>query len=157
MPPRQGAQEISTDAVIAAIRAWLDDDHPPAAGRIGRAVAGWAPLAIGTGWLLGEISGCGRFAATCDPSIAPVTWSLQLALLALLVLVSPLARVATIAGIATLVTIFPASILLFATGGEPASMAAARSILGGLIVGAWVIGLAYAIAREVRRRTRPVS
>ena len=78
------------------------------------------------------------------------------ALLALLILLPRLARVATVATIATLATVFPASVLLFATG-DPASMAMARGILGVLIVIAWAAGLVYGVAREAGRRARPVS
>jgi 3-oxoacyl-[acyl-carrier-protein] synthase III len=46
--------------------------------------------------------------------------------------------------------------LLFATA-DPAGMEWGRSILGGLIILAWVAGIAYGVAREARRATRPVS
>ena len=51
---------------------------------------------------------------------------------------------------------FPASILLFATG-DPQGMEFGRSILGGLIILAWLAGLGYGVVREVRREVRPVS
>jgi len=148
--------ELSTDAVLASIRTWLDDDRPSFGARIGRAVFGWAPAALGIGWLAGELTGCGRFAASCDPAVAPVSWAAQLALLALLILLPRVARVATVATIATLAIVFPASVLLFATG-DPEGMVTGRSILGGLLVVGWVAGLAYGSLREVRRRARPVS
>ena len=119
-------------------------------------MVGWAPIALGIGWGAGEISGCSRFVATCPPSVAPVTLGAQIALLALLVLLPRLARVATVATIATLATVFPASVLLFATG-DPAGMATGRSILGALIVIAWAAGLVYGAVREVGRGARPVS
>jgi hypothetical protein len=157
-PSRFGeeAADLSTDAVIASIRGWLDDDHPTGVARIGRAVIAWAPIALGGGWLAGELSGCGRFAATCSPVVAPLTWIAQLGLLLLLMLLPQLARIGTIATIAILGTVFPASLLLFATG-DPEGMAAGRSILGGLMILAWVAGLGYGIAREARRATRPLS
>ncbi len=54
---------VSADAIVEAIRTWLDDAHPGTVGRIARALVGWAPIALGIGWIGGEISGCGRFAA----------------------------------------------------------------------------------------------
>ncbi|HSL77976.1 MAG TPA: J domain-containing protein [Candidatus Limnocylindrales bacterium] len=158
-PPQRlddSAADLSTDAVIASIRGWLDDDHPTSVARIGRAVIGWAPIALGGGWLAGEISGCGRFAATCSPAVAPLTWVAQLGLLLLLILLPRLARIGTVATIAILGTVFPASILLFATG-DPAGAEWGRPILGGLIILAWVVGLGFGIVREARRATRPVS
>jgi len=148
--------DLSTDAVIASFRGWLDDDDSSSAARIGRAVIGWAPLALGAGSLTGEVSGCSRFAATCPPAVAPATWVLQLGLLVLLIVFPRLARIGTIASIAILGTVFPASVLLFATG-DPAGMEFGRSVLAGLIVLAWVAGLAYGVVREARRLVRPVS
>jgi hypothetical protein len=85
-----------------------------------------------------------------------VSWGAQIAVLALLILLPLLARVATIATIATLLAVIPASVLLFGTG-QPEGMAAARTIVGGLMVVAWVAGLLFAVGREVGRGMRPVS
>jgi hypothetical protein len=148
--------ELSTDAVLSSFRAWLDDDHPPIGARIGRAVVGWAPIALGIGWGAGEVSGCGRFAATCEPAVAPATLGVQIALLALLILLPRVARVATVATIGTLATVFPASVLLFATG-SPEAMATGRTILGSLMVIAWTAALIYGVVREVGRGSRQVS
>jgi hypothetical protein len=154
--PADDGPDLSTDAVIASIRGWLDDDHPTGVARIGRAVIGWTPVALGAGWLAGEVSGCGRFAATCPPVVAPATWITQLALLLLLLLWPRLARIGAIGTIAILGTVFPASLLLFATA-DPAGVEWGRPILGGLIVLAWFVGLGFGLVREVRRGTRPVS
>jgi len=152
------ATPISTDAIRDALRAWLDDRRPGVGARVGRAVIGWAPIALGIGWAAGEISGCSRFSADCQPSVAPISWAIQLGVLAILILVTRFARVATVATIATLAAVFPASVLLLATS-DPASMEAGRTALGGLMLIAWVAGIGYGAAREVRRRPieRPVS
>jgi curved DNA-binding protein CbpA len=166
-PQRSGAAEpplagegpaISTDAALDSIRAWLDDRRPGVGARIGRAVAGWAPIALGIGWAAGEVTGCSRFSASCPAAVAPLTWGAQIAVLALLILVPRFARVATVATIATLAAVLPASVLLLATS-DPASVDAARAVLGGLMAIAWVAGVAYGAAREFRRRPigRPVS
>ena len=147
--------DLSVDAAVDSVRTWLDDDNPSIAARLGRAFIAWTPIALGVGWGAGEISGCGRFAATCDPAAAPVSWALQLAALALLVLVPRLARVATYATVGVLAMVFPTAVLLFAS--DPAGTETARAILGALMVIGWVAGLAYGAAREFRRRARPVS
>ena len=126
------------------------------AARIGRfelspICEGWAPIALGIGWVAGEATGCGRFSATCPPAVAPLTWGAQLAVLVALILVAPLARVATVATVATLAAVVPASVLLLATS-DPASMDAARAVLGGLMSIAWIAGVGYGAAREFRRR-----
>jgi curved DNA-binding protein CbpA len=157
-PAAADGPELSGDAALDSIRAWLDDRSPSVGARVGRAVAGWAPIALGIGWAAGEITGCSRFAASCPPAVTPLTWVTQVAVLALLILVPRFARVATVATIATLAAVLPASALLLATS-DPASMDAARAVLGGLMTIAWVVGVAYGAAREFRRRPidRPVS
>jgi curved DNA-binding protein CbpA len=150
--------EVSTDAVLDSIRAWLDDRRPPVGARIGRAVIAWAPIALGIGWLIGEASGCARFSADCQPAVAPASWTAQLAVLALLIAVTRLARITAFGTIVTLAAVIPASVLLLATF-DPESMNAGRVALGGLMVIAWVAGIAYGIVREIRRPPieRPVS
>jgi DnaJ domain len=150
--------EVSTEAALDSLRAWLDDRRPGVAARVGRAVAGWAPIALGIGWAAGEVTGCGRFSASCPPAVTPLTWLAQVAVLVLLILVPRFARVATVATIATLAAVLPASVLLLATS-DPASVEAARAVLGGLMSIAWVAGVAYGAAREFGRRPtdRPVS
>jgi curved DNA-binding protein CbpA len=152
------AAEVSTDAVLDSIRAWLDDRRPPVGARIGRAVIAWAPIALGIGWLIGEATGCARFSADCQPAVAPASWTAQLAVLALLIAVTRLARIAAFGTIVTLAAVIPASVLLLATF-DPESMNAGRVALGGLMVIAWVAGIAYGIAREIRQPPieRPVS
>jgi hypothetical protein len=133
---------------------WLDDGRGGVAGRVGRAVIGWAPIALGIGWIAGEITGCGRFSATCDAAAAPLAWFAQLVILALLLLVPGLARIAGIATIATLAAAIPGSLLLSAMGGS-ADAAAAGVVLGGLLVIAWVAGLVVGLARELRGTASP--
>jgi hypothetical protein len=147
--------DLSVDAAVGSVRTWLDDDRPTIAARIGRAFIAWTPIALGIGWGVGEISGCGRFAATCDPAAAPISWAAQLAALVLLILVPRIARIATVATLGALAMVFPTSVLLFAS--DPAGTETARSILGALMVIGWVAGLVYGGVREFGRTARPVS
>lgn len=148
----------SDDSIVASVRGWLDDARPGPAARVGRAVAGWAPIALGISWGAGEVSGCGRFSADCDPAVGPASWLVEIGLLLLLLLVPRLARIATTATLATLAAVIPGSVLLLATS-DPGAVAAGRSALGGLMIIAWVAGLAVGIGRSLRsvRRPRPVS
>ena len=72
-PGRLGSG-LTPDGILEAVRSWLDDDRPGAIGRIARAIVGWAPIALGIGWVGGEISGCGRFAAGCDDAAVMSAW-----------------------------------------------------------------------------------
>lgn len=123
-------------------------------GRIARAVLGWAPIALGIGWLAGEITGCARFAASCDASSAPIAWFAQIAVLALLLIVSRLAVAATIATVATLAAAIPGS-LLVSSMGAAADVGSARTALGALLVIGWSVGLAVGLGRELRRLRVP--
>ncbi len=151
--PDAGPPRLTTDGVLEAIRSWLDDDRPGAIGRVARAVIGWAPIALGIGWVAGEISGCGRFAAGCDETVASSTWLAQIALLVVLLAAGRLARIAAVATLATLAAAIPAALLLSATG-NPDDTAAGRLALSGLLVIAWVVGLLSGVAREVRTTGR---
>ena len=148
-----GAPRLTADGVLESIRSWLDDDRPGAVGRVARAVVGWAPIALGIGWVAGEISGCGRFAAGCDDALASSTWIAQIALLVVLLAVARLARIAAVATLATLAAAIPAALLLSATG-NPDDTAAGRLALSGLLVISWVVGLLSGVAREVRTTGR---
>jgi curved DNA-binding protein CbpA len=147
------ASDLGADAVLAAVRAWLDDTSPGAIARVGRAVLGWAPIALGIGWLSGEMSGCGRFAAGCDDTAAMSAWVAQIAALVALLLVGRLARIASLATLTTLAAAIPAALLLSATGG-PDDAAAGRMVLSGLLAIAWAVGLVLGITREVRGTLR---
>jgi len=98
------------------------------------------------------MTGCARFSATCDAGSAPVAWLAQLTILALLLIVPVLARLTSIATVATLAAAVPGTLILSAAGGSN-DEAAGRPLLGGLLVIAWVVGFAYALARLVRDRT----
>lgn len=139
----------TSEAVLESIRTWLDDDRFGAIGRIARAIVGWAPIALGIGWVGGEVSGCGRFAAGCDDAVVMAAWLVQLAALVTLLVVGRLARITSVATLATLAAAIPAALLLSATG-SPDDTAAGRLALSGLLVIAWVAGLVFGTAREVR-------
>ncbi len=140
---------LTPEGILEAVRSWLDDDRPGAIGRIGRAIVGWAPIALGIGWVGGEISGCGRFAAGCDDAVVMSAWLVQIAALVALIVVGRLARIASLATLATLAAAIPAALLLSATG-SPDDAAAGRLALSGLLVIAWVVGLVFGVVREVR-------
>ena len=143
------APALTADSLLEAIRSWLDDDRPGAIGRIARAIVGWAPIALAIGWLGGEISGCGRFAAGCDDAVVMGAWLAQIAALVILLVVARLARIASVATLATLAAAVPAALLLSATG-SPEDTAAGRFALSGLLVIAWVVGLVFGTVRELR-------
>lgn len=149
---------LTADAVLGALRGWLMDGRPGVIGRLTRAAVGWAPVALGVGWFAGEVSGCGRFAADCDPAVTPLTWLVQVAVLSALLVAPFLARIAAIAAVATLAVSLSGALLLSPTAGGD-DPGAGRAALGVLIVIAWAAGIVVAVVREARRSvpTGPVS
>ena len=86
---RSGGRHASTDRHRTSAAPWPTSAAPSPMtglggfrGRVVRAVIGWLPIAFGIGWLVGELTGCGRFAATCDGSADPFVLALQIAVLA---------------------------------------------------------------------------
>jgi hypothetical protein len=166
-PAASRAQRIRDDrpapdpmrAAIDLGRALTDPAAGGLRGRAMRAVLGWIPAALGLGWLLGELTGCGRFAATCDPAVGPLTAVGQATVLIVLLLLPEIAAVAAGAALVVLGAAVSASLVLSATGAA-ADEASRRTALGGLLLVAWLGGLAIALVRRARRgprRARPVS
>ncbi len=123
---------------------------PGGAGRrIAVALLGWPPLGFAIAWLLGEASGCGRFAAGCVETFAVGMWVAQFAVLGALLLVPALAAVSAVGTVTLLATAIPTSILLSALGGarEPGLAAGA---LGIVLAVAWLAGAAFAVGRRAR-------
>jgi DnaJ-like protein len=120
--------------------------------RVAVALLGWPPLGIAIAWLLGEVSGCGRFSAGCVETFAVGTWVAQFAVLGVLLLVPALAAASAVGTVAMLAAALPASILLSAVGGgrQPGAAAGALAIV---LAVAWLAGAAFAVGR--RSRTIP--
>lgn len=125
-------------------------------GRVLRAALGWLPIALGLGWLLGELTGCGRFVATCDPSVGPLTAAGQVIVLAALLLLPEVAAIAAGAALILLAAAVAASLIVSATGAA-ADEASRRAALGALLLVAWLSGLAIAVVRRIRSSPRPAG
>ena len=124
-------------------------------GRLALAVAGGAPIGLGLAWLLGELTGCGRFSATCDPGVISFAWLAGLAIVAALVLLPRAASIATFGTVAAFSAGIPATVLLSATGGARLPQASS-AVLGVILVLGWLAGVVYGIARR-RGRSGPVG
>lgn len=160
--PPPGRDELPPDpgrAFAELARALTDPRAGGPRARVVRAFAGWIPVALGIGWVLGELTGCGRFAATCDPSVGPLILLLQGAALVGLLLSPLLASLAAAAAVGLLVAAVVATLILSATG-TAADEGSRRATLGLLLVLSWLAGLVIAIAQRVRAappRVGPVS
>jgi len=141
-------------------RALTDERTARGRWRFVQAIVGWLPLVLGIGWLIGEVSGCSRFAASCDGTttgfLQPIV---AVALLGLLLLVPRLAALAAAGAVAVVVAAVPTALILSATG-EAAELEVRATALGVTIVVAWLVGVGIAVARRIRLmppRAGPVS
>ena len=155
-----GPIDASPGMGLADIGRALIQGRPPSIGwRIARAVIGWLPIALAIGWATGEVSGCARYAATCDDGIQPIAWAAQAIALAALLVWPVIAGWATIAAIVSLVVAVPTTLFITANAGGEASTVG-PGFLGVVLGLAWVIGILGAIAlgrRQPLGPTGPVS
>jgi hypothetical protein len=158
-PPADERARDSAGILADLARALTDPEVGGARGRVARAVVGWLPIALGIGWLVGEVTGCSRFAATCDPAVEPGILLAQGATLAALFLSPSVAALAAGAAIALVLAAAAGTLVLSATG-TAADEGSRRVTLAALLLVAWLGGLAISIAQRVRAvssRTGPVS
>jgi DnaJ domain len=145
VPPPPDIAAAATDLG----RALTDERSAHGRWRVVQAIVGWVPLAFGIAWLIGELSGCGRFAAGCDGSVGILSPVLALVSLAILLLVPRLAAIAAAGAIALVVAAVPTALFLTSTGTAFAPDARGTA-LGAVLLVAWVAGIGVAIARRVR-------
>jgi hypothetical protein len=124
------------------------------AARIAMALAGGVPIALWLAWLLGELTGCGRFAATCEPQVLSAAWVAGFALVVALVLLPAAAAVLVAGALGALIAAIPATIFITATGGSRMPEESGAVLGLALIVG-WLGGVIVATNRWVRRSAPP--
>ena len=160
-PPRPSETDPARDGLgLSAIWRALTDGAPPSLGwRLARAVIGGLPIALAIGWTVGEMSGCARYAATCDDGIGTVALVVQLLVFLTLLAVPVVAGWAVVAAAVSLVVAVPATLFITANAGGQASTVGG-SFLGVVLALAWVLGIVGAILMGRRRSfdpTGPVS
>ena len=120
-----------------------------AAGRLGLALLGWPPLGLAVAGAVGESTGCGRFAASCNEAFSPGTWIVQIAIVLLLLALPRVAAWSAVGTLAALAAAIPTAIVLSA-GGASREPTVSASILMAILGLAYVAGVAWAIARRAR-------
>jgi hypothetical protein len=138
VPPR-----IADDPLVTLVRA------PGGGGRIPLALVGWPPIGIALALLVGELSGCGRFSASCVETFSLGSWIGQAAVIAVLLLLPAVAAIAASATVAVLAASIPVAVVLSAAGGTRRPDAAGGLLLVLLAI-AWLAGAAFAIVRRSR-------
>jgi hypothetical protein len=122
--------------------------------RIGLVLLAWAPVGIAAAGVIGQVTGCGSYSASCDGTDPYLPWVAQAIILGLLLLIPLLARVFATGTLGLLVGLIPATGLVIALGGARSN--AAPPVLGAVLAISWLIGLGWGIRRLVLQpRGRP--
>jgi hypothetical protein len=144
-PARPSLEEIA-DRIL--------DGRVGVLGRLVLAFVGAAPIAAFIAWLVGEISGCGRFTATCANPTVPWALAALLIVWSILAALPKLAAVSAGGTIGSLVVAVPAAVILSAGGGSRQPEASV-AVLNVLFFAGYVIGIVLAVARKLGRRRVP--
>ena len=117
--------------------------------RIGLALIGWPAIGLALTTVAGEITGCGRFAASCVDLFGVGTWLGQLLIIVILLALPSVAALSAVGSLVALAASVPTAVILSATGGshEPAASA---TILGTVLVLAYAAGVVAAVVRRRR-------
>ncbi len=153
---RAGFSRAWTRAAIARDAAG-EPGGSVALGRLGSArnrrlliaLIAWLPLGLAAGLLINDLTGCGRYAASCAGPESMFPWLAQPAIFALLLLLPALARPAAVASAFTGVAAVGAGVGLSAVGGTAGAGGAAQGLLAAILAVAYVAGLAGALSRRV--------
>jgi curved DNA-binding protein CbpA len=121
--------------------------------RVGLALIGWPAIGLALTTITGELTGCGRFAASCVDPFGVGTWLAQLVIIAILLALPSVAALSAVGSLVALAAAVPTAVILSASGGsrEPAVSA---TILGVVLVLAYTAGVVVALVR--RRRIAPL-
>jgi hypothetical protein len=111
--------------------------------RVALALIGWPPLGVLIASIVGEASGCSRFAAGCDDSARLAIWLGQLAVVAILLAVPRLAAISSVGTLAALAVAVPATLLLSVSGGAQERVASVAALTTVLALG-YVGGVVFA-------------
>jgi curved DNA-binding protein CbpA len=121
--------------------------------RIGLALLGWPAIGLALTTAAGEITGCGRFAASCVDLFGVGTWLGQLVIIAVLLALPSVAALSAVGSLVALAASVPTAVILSATGGSREAAASAM-VLGAVLVLAYTLGVVVALVR--RRSMAPV-
>jgi len=139
-----------TAAAANLSRALVDEPPDGPGSRLVLALGGGLPIGLALLWLAGEVTGCGRFAATCSGGHEIGLWAALGLTVAGLFLVPRIAAIAAVGTVGLVVAALPAGVFLSAIGGARVR-GVSGTALGLILVVAWIAGVVYAVVRTRRR------
>ena len=145
-PPSRMPTDMTAGSGEPALFRFLDEARRSVSGRFLLALVGWVPIGIVLAEVLGESTGCIRYAAECQGPFGAATLIGQGSVVVLLLLVPRLAAVATLGTFAVLAAAIPAAALLSISGGARDPAGATSAFVVVLTV-AWIAGVGFGSAR----------
>ncbi len=112
--------------------------------RLTMALVGWPPLGLAAAALIGESTGCGRFAASCSELSGPVTWIVQVAIV-LLLLALPRLAAWSARGTLAVIVVGALSAVVLSAGGGSREPDASNTVLLAILAVAYVVGVTSAL------------
>ena len=142
-----GSDGLDPFAAAAHVATSLADTPRGFMARVGLALIGWPAIGLALTTVTGELTGCGRFAASCVDPFGVGTWLAQLVIIAILLILPTVAALSAVGSLVALAAAVPTAVILSASGGshEPAASA---TILGVVLVLAYAAGVFVALVRR---------
>jgi hypothetical protein len=149
-PGEAGGPDGPPGEIGAALSAALAAGGSDPVRRLGLVLLAWPPLGLIVASAIGDVTGCSRYAATCDQADSLLPWLAQALILGMLLLVPPIARIFATGSVALLAALVPVTAVLIVLGGGRS--AEGPAVLAVLVFVAWGIGILYGLRQSVRRR-----
>jgi hypothetical protein len=111
-------------------------------------VLGWIPLGVAVSIVSDAMPACSGVVSVCSDPLKAGSWPIHLLLIALLVAVPRLGAIAAYAAASFLIVGLAATPILLALGGAQ-TPAGTRTVLGIVLIAAWVGGVALALSGRV--------
>jgi hypothetical protein len=142
----RGDSGISTFESVS--RAWLDGSADDPIRRLGLALVAWPPIGLAAASVIGELTGCATYAATCGGSDPLLPWLAQAPILGVLLLFPSLTRILVGGVFGVLLAIVPLSAFLVAASARGGPQA--DYLMAALLGVGWIAGVAWAARKQLR-------
>jgi hypothetical protein len=118
--------------------------------RLGFALLAWAPLGLAAAAIIGQLTGCTAYSASCGAAEPLLPWLAQAAILGILLLLPALSRILAVGTLALLLVLLPLAGFFVAFGGAGQSEGAVALVV--LLSLAWAAGVVLAVTTAWRAR-----
>ena len=118
--------------------------------RLGFALLAWAPLGLAAAAVIGQMTGCTAYSASCGAAEPLLPWLAQAAILGVFLRVPALSRILAVGTLALLLALLPLAGFFVALGGAGQSEGAVALIV--LLSLAWLGGVGAAVMSAWRVR-----